>query len=376
MAATAIGAQTDLTQLWTEIAAGAAERDEAARFPAEAFALLGAAGVLGATVDVDSAARLGRADEWELVRAAARADGSVGRILDGHFNAVQRLLLLAPPQLRDAELAAVAAGTLWLGVWGADPTPGAGEGAPARLGSDRRVHGTKVFCSGAGGIQRALVTVRGPLDDGTPPLLAYLDVREGEHDGEGGREGGSVAIDRGWFRGSGMRASVSHRVVFDGVRPLAILGEPGELGRDPWFSGDAMRTAATWIGLADGIVDAALAALAARPGSPGDLEAHAAGRLLTARATCGAWMTHAADAADAGDRPADVRMTSIAYRAAIASAASEILTTAATAVGTRPFAAGDGTLDRARRDLELFLFQHRIDPLLVQLGRAELEARG
>ncbi len=371
MATTAIGPSLDLAPLWAEIASGAPERDAAARFPHDAFAALGAAGVLGATLPPGSR---DRAAEWDLVRAAARADGAVGRILDGHFNAVERLALLAPAALRDADLDAAAAGTLWLGVWGADPTPGAGEGDPARLGADGRVHGTKVFCSGAGGLHRALVTVRPSADDGTPPLLVYLDVREG----------GSVTIDRDWFHGSGMRASVSHRVVFDAVEPLAILGAPGELARDPWFSGDAMRTAATWIGLADAIVEAALAALAARPGPPGDLESRAAGILLTARETCDAWIAAAArraDAATAPDAPTDAhradtpRAISIAYRAAIASAVREILTTTAGAVGTRPFAAGDPTLDRARRDLELFLFQHRIDPLLARLGRAELEAR-
>ncbi|MDO8209878.1 hypothetical protein [Conexibacter sp. CPCC 206217] len=339
-----------LSPLWSQIAAGAVERDRSARFPTEAFEALGAAGVLGAR---------GRVAEWALVRAAARVDGSVARILDGHFNAAERLDLLAPPALRMRDLADVAAGRLWLGVWGADPAQ-PHEGEPARLGPDGRVRGTKLFCSGAGGVQRALVTVRGGADADTPPLLVYLDVRE--------RPGDGVTIDRSWFHGAGMRASESHRVVFDGVEPLAVLGEPGELGREPWFSRDAMRTAATWVGLADAIVDAALGALAQRP-VIGELEAHAAGRLQTARGTCDAWIALAARRADAGD---DLRETSIAYRAAIAGAVRTILDTAAAACGTRPFAEGE-LLDRARRDLELFLHQHRLDPLLARLGRARLE---
>jgi hypothetical protein len=71
-----------------------------------------------------------------VLRAVARADGSVGRILDGHFNGVERLSLLAPEPLRSAELEAVAAGELRLGVWGADPIPG--EGEPARLVDERK----------------------------------------------------------------------------------------------------------------------------------------------------------------------------------------------------------------------------------------------
>jgi hypothetical protein len=34
-----------------------------------------------------------------------------------------------------------------------------------------------------------------------------------------------------------------------------------------------------------------------------------------------------------------------------------------------------GLLDRARRDLEVFLLQHRLDPLLARLGEAALEER-
>ncbi|MBA3809987.1 MAG: hypothetical protein H0X28_16560, partial [Solirubrobacterales bacterium] len=46
---------------------------------------------------------------------------------------------------------------------------------------------------------------------------------------------------------------------------------------------------------------------------------------------------------------------------------------AAGACGARALAGG-GVLDRARRDLDLFLLQHRLEPKLVQLGRRALEA--
>ena len=40
------------------------------------------------------------AAELGLVRIVARADGSVGRILDGHLNGVERLAVQAPAELR------------------------------------------------------------------------------------------------------------------------------------------------------------------------------------------------------------------------------------------------------------------------------------
>jgi hypothetical protein len=299
------------------IAAGAAARDAAPAFPHDAFALLGDAGLLELPGD--------RGQEWELVRAVARADGSVGRIFEGHLNALERLALhgIAPE------------GRL-LGVWGANPAPG--EGEPARY-ADGTLSGVKVFCSGAGGLDAALVTAQ----DG---ILALVDVTRG------------AEVDRDWYRAGGMRASESHRVVFDQAPVLAILGEPGELAREPYFSGDAIRTAAAWAGIADTAADAALYYLG---DEPDDLRAHAAGRILTARATIDRWFEHAAQAED-------LPAISIPLRVAVADAGAAILEQAARATGSRPFATGS-PLDRARRDFELFVLQHRLDPLLVRLGR-------
>jgi hypothetical protein len=58
-------------------------------------------------------------------------------------------------------------------------------------------------------------------------------------------------------------------------------------------------------------------------------------------------------------------------RAEIDRAAKALLETAAAACGSQPFVTG-GRLDRARRDLETFLLQHRLDPLLTRLGAETL----
>jgi alkylation response protein AidB-like acyl-CoA dehydrogenase len=339
----------ELDRVIADIAAGAARLDAAPTFPASAFAGLGRAGALAGDAPY--------ARQLELVRTVAAADGSVGRILDGHLNAAERLRMLGPTDdpavARD--LAAIAAGQLWLGLWGADPV--GHEGPPASVvGSpgDWRLSGVKVFCSGAGGVHRAAVIARPPSGDGAR-WLVYVDVA-------------GVEVDRRWFRGGGMRASESHRVRFDDTPVLAMLGEPGELGREPWFSRDAIRTAASWAGMADAAVAGALEALAARP-QPGDLEGLAAGRMLTAQRTIDLWLAHAATSSDDAGMPA----LSIHLRDAVDRAATAILDEAARACGSRPFATGAG-LDRARRDLELLLLQHRLDPLVARRGLAALGA--
>ena len=113
--------------LLEEIRAGARERDAHPEFPEGPFRSLTAAGLLSLPVPErpDGAGRRASfAEEWRVLRAVAAADGSVGRLLDGHFNAVERLLVLAPEPLRSRALEAVAAGERRLGVWGAKPIPG------------------------------------------------------------------------------------------------------------------------------------------------------------------------------------------------------------------------------------------------------------
>lgn len=300
------------------IAAGAAERDRGdGAFPADAVAILRDAGMLEPITSL--------ADQIDAVRAVSRADGSVGRIFDGHVNAQERLGTTAFDGL--------------LGVWGADPAPG--EGEPARVDGDA-MHGVKTFCSGAGGLDRALVLVRGDL--------VHVDLSE------------RVAVDEDWYRSSGLRASASHRVVFDGARVLGVVGPIGAL---PWFPRDAVRTTATWAGLADCAHAAALETLRAKEAT--ELTALATGRMRTHLTTIDLWMSEARRS----EEPSPAFATHL--RDAVAAAARALLDEAVRATGSRPLATGDA-LDRAKRDLDVFLLQHRLDPLVARAGRTELDA--
>ena len=350
------------------ISAGAPERDSNPSFPTGAFQELSAAGVLGmpAPDPIEGGDRRASfTEEWSVLRAASRADGSVGRILDGHLNGVERVAALVPEPLRSAELRAVVTGELLMGVWGADPIPG--EGEPARLVDTPDgpvLEGVKTFCSGSTGLDRALVLVREPENaQPGPPLLAYVDLGEG------------VEVDESWFRGYGMRSSQSHRVIFHDTPVLAVLGGPGELLREPYLSRDAIRTAATWAGVADRAVESALSTLAAKSGGvPDDIVSLAAGKMLAARSTIDRWFEYAAVRADANPS-ASLTSFSIQMRQSVAAACREILDEASRACGSRPFATADD-LDRAKRDLDLFLLQHRLEPALARAGRQAIQEQG
>jgi alkylation response protein AidB-like acyl-CoA dehydrogenase len=356
-----------LARALERIAAGAELLDADPRFPREAFDALAAAGVTQLATD---RAHCDLVFEASLVRAVAGADASVARILDGHFNGVERLAMLADAELCERELVSIARGELLLGVWGADPAPG--EGPPARIergaGGEPVLRGVKTFCSGAGGVQRALVIARDEHDE---RRVAYVDTAHG------------VVVDRSWYRASGLRASESHRVEFHDAPLLALLGGRDEIMREPWFSRDAVRTSATWAGIADRILDATVAALAGR--EPDELRLHALGGMRVASSSIDRWLEHAVarldEAAGASSRSRAAQLDDRAQqswrslaaecRLALSAAARTIAGEAVRVAGSRELVVG-GPLDRARRDLDLFLLQHRLDPKLVELGAQTL----
>jgi alkylation response protein AidB-like acyl-CoA dehydrogenase len=335
------------------VAARARELDLEPRFPTENFTDLAAAGALRTPAD-------GLAGEVRLVRAVAAADASTARILDGHLNGIERLTLAAPEPLRSSELTRIHEGKLLLGVWGADPA--AGEGPPARLeqaDGQLVLRGVKTFCSGAGGVQRALVIA---TDQGGARRLVYLDTTS------------RLSIDRGWYRASGLRSSESHRVEFHDTPVLALLGGPGELSREPYFSRDAIRTSATWAGLTDCVIAATLAALdAARLDA---VQAHSLGRMRIAQGTIDRWLEHTTT--ELG-QPEDLRpgidpaALAVECRVALYECALLSSEQAARVCGSRALI-GASTLDRARRDLDLFLLQHRLDPKIAELGAEMLDS--
>lgn len=156
---------------------------------------------------------------------------------------------------------------------------------------------------------------------------------------------------------------------------LAVLGEPGELVREPYFSRDAIRTAVTWAGIADSAVEGALDVLAAKSVArePDGIVSLAVGRMLAAWGTIDRWLEHAASFVDA-DPETSAAHFSVQLRESVAVAVRDILDVASRAVGSHPFATAS-KLDRARRDLELFLLQHRLEPALARVGKNAIEER-
>ena len=72
-------------------------------------------------------------------------------------------------------------------------------------------------------------------------------------------------------------------------------------------------------------------------------------------------------------QPAKVMRIGTMIKQLLEEVKSAPLDEAARACGSRPFAVA-GPLDRARRDLELFLLQHRLEPALARAGREAIQS--
>lgn len=282
------------------------------------------------------------------LHAAGRRDLPLGRLLEGHVDAVQIVRRLGTAEqggrLRDR----VAGGAI-LGVWNA-----ALPGEPLRLDGDR-LTGGKSFASGAGVIDLALVTADTPA--GAQPVLVDLARTP-------------PAIDRDWWRVTGMQRSETHRVRWDAaaIDPADRIAAAGAYAREPWFSGGALRFVAVHAGGVAGLFDRTRAHLveAGRGADPfqaarlAELFALAEGAAAAVSRTAHRWFEEEGEARLA--RVASTRM-------AVLGMAERAMAIAREAVGVQA-AFRDHPLARLLGDLDVYLRQPVPDAMRQRAGAA------
>ncbi len=339
-----------------EITAGAAARDAAREPQVPGRCLPGAAALW--SVELQRGGRRDPASRGH--RARARAAGRGRRRLGGPD-------LRRPPQrrraargagpagLRDRELAAVQAGSLLAGVWGGDPVGDEGQpatvtGAIAARGEDLLLGCRRVGSRGRAGTRRGRRAA--PARVGRRSRPPQRRGRHGLVSGE--RAGGLGLASCGLPRRSGAwvaraaRGRSPHSPGSDATRCA-----PRRAGR-AWPTAPPRPHLQRW--------RSAPAAASSRALRPDASSPPCARSMHGSTAQRRRWPE---DASDLGS-------VALHARAAIAAACRELLDEAARACGSRPFARAQA-LDRARRDLELFLLQHRLDPLLARAGTAALD---
>ena len=341
----------------------AGEQDCDAGFPVEDIANLARLGLLVAPVPSDEGGPgLGEEPDACDLAAVLRLVGygslALGRLYEGHVNALQLVARYGTPSQRSRLFADARNGQLF-GVWNTDPPGGC-----LRLGEDRRLHGVKTFASGAGYVTRALVTVK--REPGAPPLMLVVPLKPG-----------SRADLTGW-RAHGMRASATGTVDFEDIAVTEdeILGGWDDYHRQPVFSGGAWRFAAVQLGGIEAVFDAWRGHLAAtdRGGDAHQLARLGEGAIAVESAR--GWVERAARIV-AEDELAPERTVAFVNlaRLAVERVGLDVLQLAQRSVGLQGFLR-EHPLERLSRDLATYLRQPAPDRALTTAAAEILESHG
>lgn len=347
-----------LDMLSSALAALGARYDAAPAYPADSVALLVRSGLHATFAPEESGG--GRFKDpgaenialLDCLRVVGRADLSLGRIFEGHVNALKLFAWYGSDAQRRRLKDDLALGRIF-GCWATEPAPG------VKLESDPfgwRLTGAKRFATGAGGINFAVVTAQ-PAEGPRRLAIVPADVPE--------------RADNASWKVRGMRATMSGAYDVDGLRlnEADLLGGPGDYDREPRFTAGAWRFCAVHLGGAEALLAEARNVMSASARADPLQRATFAAAVVAVR-TAYLWTREAAlRAADEHpDAVAFVQMT----RGVVERAALDAMEAAGRIAGTR--SAFDGQrIDKITRDLSLYLRQAGPDHARDQAAIAWLD---
>lgn len=367
------------------LAERAAEIDREGAFPTQAFAEIEAAGLLAAPLP-PAHGGLGWGTEpggtknlLRLLGHLGRGNLSVGRLYEGHVNALALLFRFGTPEQQARFAADARAGNIFA-VWNTEGEDGVQlrPDGPGRW----RLEGSKTFASGAGHLQRPLITAARPgSEDADSRQMVIVPADEAP-----------TEVDESAWTPLGMRASASFKIDFTGatVEDEHLIGEPGDYHREPWFSGGAIRFAAVQLGGAEALLSVTREHLRRADRTDHPHQRARAAEMAAALESARLLLERSAEIADAfeadfasGEEGGDERATRkeraeavVAHanlaRTAVERACLDVLERAERSVGARGMARPH-PLERLVRDLRLYLRQPAPDAARDDAGRFVLE---
>lgn len=343
-------AASRLEQLANVIASHAQALDVEARFPTEDLCLLRDEGLLQAFV--------GRSEPLALMQALrllGRANLSLGRIFEGHVNGLKLVEWYGTDRQRERLRNDLRHGRVF-GVWNTEPPPGV---KIADTGHGRTLDGRKCFATGAGHIDRAVITA---TDVEGRRRMVVVDVSD------------AVRADNSGWRVRGMKATLSGLYDFSGITvgDDDLLGKPGDYESEPRFSAGAWRFTAVQLGGIERILGLLRAHMIAGPVGRDPVHRARFGEALAATRSAYMWVREAALRAEAPTAGAAEVAFVLMTRGVVERAGLAVMEAAARTVGTRAFLT-ESPIDLVCRDLSLYLRQPVPDQALDRAASAFLE---
>jgi alkylation response protein AidB-like acyl-CoA dehydrogenase len=351
-----------LREVLGEIAGRANRCDAEAAFPAQDIAVLERVGLLRAFAPPDLGGHdfRDRRDYietlFDCLRLVGRVNLSLGRIFEGHVNALLLIERYGDGDSRTHLKTALARGKLF-GVWNTEPPPGM---TLERALRKWRLTGSKSYATGAGHLDFAVITAR--LPDGAKQMLVMPVGEQMER-----------ADPESW-KVSGMRATVSGTHDFTGLEldERCFLGSPGDYEREPIFTAGAWRFTAVQLGGIEALVQQLRAHIVHGPGRKDPIHRARFARAVASARTAFLWVREAARRAELTAGPSAAPFV-LMTRGVVEDMAFDVVEAVQRGVGTRAFFSGE-PIDRMVRDLQLYLRQPVPDQARDRAAAACLEA--
>ncbi|WP_347239931.1 acyl-CoA dehydrogenase family protein [Oscillatoria sp. FACHB-1406] len=359
------------SELAEEFAAGAAAVDYNGAFPVVEFDGIAAAGLLaaplrpalgGCGLGID--ARFTR-ELLLILKAIGRGNLAVGRVYEGHVNALQLIQTFGTPEQIDRYARDARDRHKIFGVWNAEDSEGLNI---VPLGDGRyRLAGSKTFCSGAGYVDRPFAN--GKLPDGSWQMcIVPMDEVHTES-------------DPSWWQPAGMRATASYKIDFTGVEldRADLIGEPGDYMRQPWLTAGVVRFASVQLGAAEALFDLTREFIRGENRTSYPFHQERLGRMAIAIETGNLWLRAAAECLSDYDpqfagEPNQVCAEAdrlLAYanmmRTTVEQVCMDAIQLCERSVGTRGLLPPN-PIERIVRDLTLYLRQPAYDAAIAGVG--------
>ena len=301
----------------------------------------------------------------QILKHCGRGNLVVGRVYEGHFNALLLIKLFGTEKQIESYAADAKNGKLF-GVWNTEANDGV-KISPLEKGKFG-LTGAKTFATGTDYVTRPVVN--GALPDGgwqmtVVPLEKVV-----------------VIIDKSWWNPMGMRATRSFKTDFTGVEigKENLIGAAGNYYEQPWFSGGSIRFAAVQFGAAEAIFDETRKYLQMLGRIEDPYQKMRLGEMSILIETGNLWLKSAAEKLDEYMANSSLEKSEnfLAYanmmRSAIEKICVETMNLCQKCVGARglnkPF-----HFERIIRDLTIYLRQPAPDAALADAGRYVLESK-
>lgn len=349
-------------QLAKQMTKVAHQTDETGSFPHQEFSWLAEAGLLEVTLPDEALdyQQKSTAQLLQLLKLVGKGNLSVGRIYEGHINALYLVHLFAKEQQKQRWYGTLRQSKNIFGVWNTQAQDGVS--IVRQPSGNYLLKGAKTFCSGASWVTRPIVP--GELVDENGKSLGWqMCIVPME-------KVSPEAVDPSFWKPLGMKSSVSYKISFEGIEITEdeLLGAPNDYHQQPHFSGGAIRFAAVQLGGAEAIFDATRHYLQELKRTEDPYQQMRLGEMAILIESGNLWLQQAGEQADRRDEEIVTINYANMTRTAIEKICIEVMQLAERCVGARgllqphPFS-------RLHADLTTYLRQPAPDAALAQVGK-------